>query len=99
MWGKISDLFAGTYGGIVFGIVGMIVTGFFGWLSKRGILRRHIRNSEFKSTIDGYESLIKSQAARISYLELQESIRNTYEDELIRRLRAAELRNLNDSTR
>lgn len=75
----------------LFGFIGIIVTGFFSYLLKRPLEKQAASVDLFQAQISGYESLTKTQANRIAYLEGQESLRVEYEAELVRQLREAHL--------
>lgn len=85
---------SGNWGVVAFGLAGMAIAGFFGFLLKQPLIRQGIHNEQFKATIEGYKNLTDSQSSRITYLESQMSIRDEYEAILIKRLRECEERHM-----
>jgi hypothetical protein len=78
----------------IFGAIGTVFAGALGWLLKRPLQRQALSTAVFKEQLQGYESLNRSLAARVAFLESQITIKDEYESTLLRRLRECEERHI-----
>lgn len=85
---------SGNWGAMAFGFIGMIVTGFFGYLLKRPMMRQAAEDERFKAITAGHEALIARLSTRNAYLEEQDHTHMEYQALLIQRLRECEERHL-----
>jgi len=74
----------------IFGAIGTVGAGLLGWFLKRPLQRQALATAVFKEQLSGYESLNRSLAARVAFLEAQISIKDEYESRLLQRLRECE---------
>lgn len=88
---------SGNWGAMAFGLFGMVVTGFFGWLLKRPMVKQAAENERFKAIREGHEGLISQLQARNRYLEEQDQVHTDYQALLVKRLRECEERHLSRS--
>jgi hypothetical protein len=85
---------SGNWGAIAFGVFGMFVTGYFGYLLKRPMMRQAAENERFKATMEGYRVINEALSSRNRYLEEQIRVKDEYETILLTRLRECEERHM-----
>lgn len=80
-----SELSANTIA-VILGFIAMALSGWFGFKLRKPMVTQAIENEKFKSTIDGYNALMKAQSNQIAYLDTQVKLYREHEEELIRQL-------------